>query len=99
MAQHGSPKPTWTAHTDHGTLSSQDRDDLPDDAYAFPDQRKEPLVDAAHVRTAIARFNQVQDVTDADRDLAWANILAAARHYDVEVEETSWHDLSKGGRA
>jgi hypothetical protein len=99
MTQQGSPKPTWKPHTEHGTLSSGERRDLPDTAYAFPKQRKEPLVDAAHVRTAIARFNQVQDVTDDDRDLAWANILAAARHYGVEVEETSWRDLRKGGRA
>jgi hypothetical protein len=87
------PAPTWKPHTEHGTLSSAERRDLPDSAYAFPDQRKEPLVDAAHVRTAIARFNQVQGVSDADRDLAWANIVAAAKHYDVQVEENSWHDL------
>jgi Family of unknown function (DUF6582) len=92
-----SPTPTWKPHTEHGTLSSAERRDLPDSAYAFPDQRKEPLVDAAHVRTAIARFNQVQDVTDADRDLAWANILAAAKHYDVDVQERSWHELRGGG--
>ena len=49
-----------------------------DEAFAFPDERKEPLVDAEHVRNAIARFNQVQDVTDADRDRAWKRILAAA---------------------
>ena len=92
-----SPAATWKPHTEHGTLSSADRRDLPDSAYAFPAQRKEPLVDAAHVRTAIARFNQVEDVTDADRDLAWANILAAAKHYDVDVQESSWHELRAEG--
>jgi hypothetical protein len=33
--------------------------------FAFPDERKEPLTDARHVRNAIARFNQVEGVSDA----------------------------------
>jgi hypothetical protein len=47
------------------------------------------------VRNALARFDQVQDVTDADRDQAFANIRKAAKHFDVEVNEASWHDLGK----
>ena len=47
------------------------------------------------MRNALSRFDQVQDATDADRDLAFANILKAAKHYDVEVSEASWHDLGK----
>ena len=39
--------------------------------FAFPKQRKEPLENAAHVRNAIARFNQVEGVTDAERDEAF----------------------------
>jgi len=86
---------TWKPHTTHGELSSAKRDDLPASAFAFPEQRKEPLTDASHVRNALARFDQVQDVSDTDRDKAWANILEAAKHYDVEVEESSWRDLGK----
>jgi hypothetical protein len=41
-----------------------------DDQFAFPRAEKEPLTDAAHVRNAIARFNQVQGVTDAECDEA-----------------------------
>jgi hypothetical protein len=63
--------------------------------YAYPKQRKEPLADASHVRSALARFDQVQDVSDSDREEAFANILAAARHYDVDVEEKSWRELGK----
>jgi hypothetical protein len=37
----------------------------------------------------------VEDVSDADRELAFANIKKAARHFDVEVEESSWHELGK----
>lgn len=88
-------KVTWKPHTEHGTLSSKERRDLPDTAYAFPDKRKEPLTDARHVRTALARFDQVQGVSDAERDQAFANILAAAKHYDVDVAETDWRQLGK----
>ena len=63
--------------------------------FAFPQQRKEPLTDAEHVRNALARFDQVHDVSDADRDLAFANIKKAAAHYHVEVAEDDWHQLGK----
>ena len=53
------------------------------------------MTDARHVRTALARFDQVQDVTDKDRDLAFANIRAAAEHYDVDLAETDWRQLGK----
>lgn len=88
-------KTTWKPHEEHGNLSSADRRDLPDSAYAFPDKRKEPLTDARHVRNALARFDQVDGVTDAERDQAFANIRAAARHYDVEVAESDWRDLGR----
>jgi hypothetical protein len=86
-------KTTWKPHTKHGELT--ERSDLPDSVYAFPKQRKEPMTDASHVRNAIARFDQVHDVSDEERDLAFANIKKAAEHYDVEMEEKSWKDLGK----
>jgi hypothetical protein len=88
-------KTTWKPNTEHGELSTDDRKSLPDSVYAFPKQRKLPLTDASHVRNALARFDQVQDVSDKDRDLAFDNILEAARHYDVEVAEENWHQLGK----
>ena len=57
-------KTTWKPHEAHGQLTAQS--DLPDTVYAFPRQRKEPLTDARHVRNAVARFDQVTDVSDAD---------------------------------
>jgi hypothetical protein len=87
--------PTWKPHTRHGELDTADRDSLPESVYAFPKQRKEPLTDASHVRNALARFDQVQDVSDDDRELAFANIKKAAKHFDVEMDETNWHDLGK----
>lgn len=90
-----SVKPTWKPHTEHGKLSRSDRNTLPDAVFAFPRQRKEPLTDASHVKNALARFDQVKDVSDGDRDLAFANIKKAAAHYDIHIAEDSWHDLGK----
>lgn len=87
---------TWEPHTAHGTLSSAGRDHLPDTAYAFPTHRKEPITDASHVRSALARFDQVTGVTDAERDQAFANIKKAAQHYGVDVAERSWRELGSG---
>ena len=80
-------------------LSTAQQNDLPDSQFAFPKERKEPLVDAKHVRNAIARFDQVEGVTDAERDRAWKRIRAAAKRYDVEIEADDWRDLFKGGKA
>ena len=88
-------KTTWKPHAEHGTLSTQDRKKLPDSAYAFPGKRKEPLTDAGHVRNALARFDQVQEVSDEERDQAFANIKAAAKHYGVDVAEDDWRHLGK----
>ena len=79
-------------------LSEKQRDKLDDDEFAFPEQRKEPLENATHVRNAIARFDQVEDVSDADRDAAWKRILAAAKKHGVEVGEKSWRELPKRKR-
>jgi Family of unknown function (DUF6582) len=82
---------TWKPHEAHGTLTAQS--DLPDTVFAFPKQRKEPLTDAKHVRNAVARFDQVIDVSEDDRALAFANIEKAAKYYDVDLSETSWREL------
>jgi len=84
---------TWAPHEKHGKLTTQS--DLPDTVFAFPTHRKEPLTDAEHVRNAVARFDQVTGVSDRDRDLAFANIEKAAKYYDVDLSETSWHELGR----
>jgi hypothetical protein len=66
--------------------------------FAFPKERKEPLNDARHVRNAIARFDQVEDVSDSERDAAWRRIRAAARKFGVEVKAKGWRSLMKGGK-
>jgi len=76
-------------------LDKEDRDKLSAREFAFPKQRKEPLEDASHVRNAVARFDQVQGVSDAERDEAWTRIQAAAKRFGVEIHEGSWRELGK----
>jgi hypothetical protein len=91
------PAPTWQPPPDFeqfgGDLDAAERRELPASAYAFPRQRKEPLSSDSHVRTALSRFDQVSDVSDADRALAFENIRLAASYFDVHITEKSWHDL------
>jgi hypothetical protein len=80
-------------------ISTAEENDLSKSAFAFPEARKEPLTDAAHVRNAISRFDQVEGVSDAERDQAWRRIMKAAKKYDIEVEADDWRDLFVGGKA
>ena len=86
-----------TARSDRGMTSAQ-KNRLPRTRFAFPDERKEPLTDAAHVRNTLARFDQVEGVTDAERDRAWKRIRAAARKYGVEISARGWRQLGKGDK-
>lgn len=70
-------------------LDAEDRNDLSNGTFAFLKERKEPLEDASHVRNAIARFDQVKGVSDAERDEAWKRIKTAAAKYGVELHERS----------
>ena len=76
-------------------LSTEDRDDLDKGSFAFPKERKEPLENASHVRNAVARFNQVKDVSDDERDAAWKRIETAAKKHGVELKEKSWREIGK----
>ncbi len=89
------PKSTWKPHKykTHGLLSKTDRDSLPTTAFAFPRTRKEPMTDTTHVRDAMARFDQVEDVTDSERDLAFSNIQKAAKHFGIAMKEADWHQF------
>jgi hypothetical protein len=85
-------KPPHSA--EHGRLDAAEKKALPDSAFAFPGLRKEPMTDASHVRNAIARFDQVEDATDGERDVAFANIQKAANYFGVNMRETDWHQLA-----
>jgi hypothetical protein len=77
-------------------LKAEDRNDLEKGAFAFPKERKEPLENAAHVRNAIARFNQFKGVSDQEREAAWKRIKAAAKKHKVDVGEKSWREIGEG---
>jgi hypothetical protein len=79
-------------------LSTAEEDRMSENDYAFPKEQKEPLFDASHVRNAVARFDQVEGVTDEERDEAWKRIQDAAKRFDVKIEADDWRELSKGGK-
>jgi hypothetical protein len=74
-------------------LSTDKRNKLHEGTFAFPAERKEPLENANHVRNAVARFNQVKGVSDAERDAAWKRIETAAKKHGVELNEKSWREI------
>lgn len=74
-------------------LTTAEEDRLADSEFAFPRERKEPIHDAEHVRNAIARFDQVEGVTDEERDEAWRRIQAAAKKYGIDMSEDDWREL------
>jgi hypothetical protein len=83
----------------HGRgLSTRQENRMSAGTFAFPKKRKEPLNDARHVRNAIARFDQVEGVSDSERDAAWRRIRTAARKFGVEVSATGSRSLMKGGK-
>ena len=80
-------------------MTTAEENRLSETKFAFPKERKEPLTDARHVRNAIARFDQVEDVSDAERDRAWKRIRTAAKKFDIEIAADDWRELFKGGKA
>jgi hypothetical protein len=91
---HSSWEPMYHAGV-HGRLDAAQLNALPGSAFAFPRARKEPITDASHVHSALARFNQVTEVSDAERDLAFANIKKAAKYYNIALRETDWRQLGQ----
>jgi len=68
------------------TLRARDRSKLPDRAFAYVDsrgRRRLPINDAAHVRNALARFNQVTFEDVEARDRARTRLLNAARRHGI----------------
>jgi hypothetical protein len=51
-----------------------------------PSASKLPIYDAAHVRNAMARFNQIQGVSDAEKATAKRKIIAAAKKFGIDVK-------------
>jgi class 3 adenylate cyclase len=67
-------------------LDARTRAQLPDSAFAYIDshgKRRLPIHDAAHVRNALARFNQCHFDDDDARDRARIRLLRAAQKHGV----------------
>lgn len=80
-------------------LTTEERHHLPDTDFAFPKERKEPIENGSHVRDAVARFDQVEGVTNQERDEAWKRIQRAANKFGVHLHESDWRELfQRNGR-
>ena len=67
-------------------LEPADRAKLPATAFAYVDargRRRLPIHDAAHVRNALARFNQVAFEDEAAREQARTRLLKAAKRFGI----------------
>lgn len=74
------------------TLDTKDRDKLRSSQFAYVDKQGEehlPINDAAHVRSAIARFNQTEFESKAAKERARKQILSAAKRHGIDVDEDS----------
>ena len=71
---------------DVARLEPSDRAKLPATAFAYVDQRgrrRLPIHDAAHVRNALARFDQVVFEDEAAREQARTRLLKAAKRFGI----------------
>ena len=78
------------------TLTEKKRDRIPKGQFAYVDRKGGehlPIHDEAHVRNAIARFNQTDFESAAAKERARKKILAAAKKHDIEVDDHS--DVAK----
>src|SRR3989441_13003253 len=72
--------------SDMARLKPKKRARLPDRAFAYIDsrgRRRLPIHDEAHVRNALARFNQVAFENDAARERTRRRLLNAAKKYGI----------------
>jgi hypothetical protein len=80
-------------------LDTADRNRLKDSSFAWIDDKGErhlPINDEAHVRNAIARFDQTEFDEPGAKSSAARKIMAAARKHGIEVDESD--DVAKAAR-
>ena len=71
-------------------LDAADREKIDKRQFAYVDKSGEghlPIHDEAHVRNAIARFNQTEFESETAKEEARKKILAAAERHGIEVGE------------
>jgi len=65
-----------------------------------PSESKLPIFDEAHVRNAMARFNQIKGVSAEERAKARRKIIARAKHFGIDTtgfEEATANQSAEGG--
>ena len=73
-------------------LTTKARDKLRSTQFAYVDSdggEHLPIHDEAHIRNAMARFNQTQFESVAAKERARKKIVAAAKKHDIEVSDDS----------
>jgi hypothetical protein len=71
-------------------LDAKDRERLRDSQFAYIDRQGGehlPINDAAHVRNAVARFNQTQFESKAAKERARRKILSTAERMGIEIDK------------
>jgi hypothetical protein len=80
-------------------LDTEDRNQLKDSSFAWVDEKGErhlPINDEAHVRNAIARFNQTEFDEPGAKSEAARKILAAAKRHGIDVSSSD--DVAKAAK-
>jgi len=80
-------------------LDTKKRAKLPNTAFAYVDskgRRRLPINDEAHVRNAIARFDQTEFDEPGAKEQAARNIIAAAKKHGIEVSDSD--DVAKAAK-
>ncbi len=78
-------------------LDTKQREKLHKDQFAYVDKEGGehlPIHDEAHVRNAIARFNQTKFQSDTAKEEARHKVLAAAKRHGIEVKDDD--NIKKG---
>ncbi len=74
------------------TLTEKKRDSLRSNQFAYVDRdggEHLPIHDEAHVRNAMARWNQTEFESAAAKERARKKIVSAAKRHGIEVSEDS----------
>ena len=71
-------------------LTTEERNKLPDSAFAYIDRSGErhlPTHDEEHARNAIARYPRTDFESKAARERARKHIIAAAKKYEIDIAD------------
>ena len=102
MGERGSYQ-VWEVPSRDARLLPSHLAEQPQNLHVQPYQRNQQAergvpLHVARSTLSYARFDQVEGVSDREREAAWRRIRAAARKYGVEIKVRGWRQLMKGGK-